>query len=304
MDMRKGIGRAAAFVALVFAVTYGIAFLYFRAGGTIGSPFAMPFFLLYMYIPALTVIFLQKAVYREGVIKPLDVSFRWNKWFLTAWFAMPICVLASIGVSLLLPGVHFDAHMTGLLDRLQSSMPPDQFAQTQHVIESMHGFFPFIVVGAGLIAGLIAGATVNAIAAFGEELGWRGFLAKNLGFMGFWPSSIVIGIIWGIWHAPLIIHGYNYPIHPKLGVLMMTVFTTLLSPIFMYVRLRAKSVIASSVMHGTLNAVAGLSLLFLKGGSDILPGMTGIAGFIVLFLANIGIFIYDRHFATEPVRMP
>ena len=40
---------------------------------------------------------------------------------------------------------------------------------------------------------LIAGVTVNAVAGFGEELGWRGFLQKELAFLGFWRSSLLIG---------------------------------------------------------------------------------------------------------------
>lgn len=75
---------------------------------------------------------------------------------------------------------------------------------------------------------------------------------------------------------------------------MMTVFTLLLSPIFSYVRLRAKSVIAAAVIHGSLNATLGLSIMVIKGGNDLTVGGTGLAGFIVLALVNIGIFVYDR----------
>ena len=48
----------------------------------------------------------------------------------------------------------------------------------------------------GLVLALIAGPTINAIAGFGEELGWRGFLQKEFSYMGFWKSSAVIGVIY------------------------------------------------------------------------------------------------------------
>jgi len=147
----------------------------------------------------------------------------------------------------------------------------------------------------------VAGITINAIAGFGEELGWRGLLQKELGYLGFWRSSAVIGIIWGIWHAPIIIQGYNYPQHPLAGVFMMTVFTLLLSPIFGYVRLKARSVIAAAIIHGSLNATAGLAIMVVAGGNDLMIGVTGLAGFIVLLIVNIAIFVYDRFLTRDPV---
>jgi membrane protease YdiL (CAAX protease family) len=81
----------------------------------------------------------------------------------------------------------------------------------------------------------------------------------------------------------------------------MIVFTLLLSPIFSYVRLQAKSVIAAAILHGSLNATIGLPLMVIKGGNDLTVGVTGLAGFIALALANVGIFIYDRYFARESI---
>ncbi len=149
--------------------------------------------------------------------------------------------------------------------------------------------------------GFVAGITINAIAGFGEELGWRGFLQRELGYLGFWKSSILIGLIWGIWHAPIILQGHNYPEHPQAGVLMMIIFTLLLSPIFSYIRLKAKSVIAAAVIHGSLNATVGLPLMVIKGGNDLIVGVTGLAGFIALALSNLALFIYDRYFAKEKI---
>ena len=80
---------------------------------------------------------------------------------------------------------------------------------------------------------------------------------------------------------------------------MMILFSMLLSPIFSYVRLKAKSVIAAAIIHGSLNATVGLPLMVIKGGNDLTVGVTGFAGFIVLALTNLGLFIYDHYFAKE-----
>ncbi len=84
---------------------------------------------------------------------------------------------------------------------------------------------------------------------------------------------------------------------------MMTIWCILLAPIFSYVRLKAKSVIAAAILHGSLNATAGLAIMVVKGGNDLLIGVTGLAGFIVLIIVNIGLFIYDNFIAKEPIVM-
>lgn len=163
--------------------------------------------------------------------------------------------------------------------------------------------FPIHPIWIGLAQGLIAGITINAVAGFGEELGWRGFLQKELGYIGFWKSSALIGIIWGVWHAPIILQGHNYPQHPIVGVFMMIVFCLLLTPIFSYVRLKAKSVIAAAIIHGSLNATAGLGIMVVKGGNDLLIGVTGVAGFIALAVINLFIFIFEHFIAKESIEM-
>ncbi len=67
------------------------------------------------------------------------------------------------------------------------------------------------------INSLVAGATINAIAAFEEESGWRGFLLNKLKHQSFIKTSFTIGLIWGVWHAPIILAGHNYPDHPCHG---------------------------------------------------------------------------------------
>jgi membrane protease YdiL (CAAX protease family) len=187
--------------------------------------------------------------------------------------------------------------MEGLRERLATVVPAEQLQQMQNN-PSVFNSHPILM---GLLLGLVAGVTINAVAGFGEELGWRGFLQRELGFLGFWKSSAVIGVIWGVWHAPLILRGHNYPQHPVIGVFMMTVLCVLLAPIFSYVRLRANSVIAAAIIHGSLNATAGISVVTVRGGNDLTVGIPGLAGFVVLAVVNLGIFIYDRFFAKEPL---
>src|SRR5690606_13655645 len=41
------------------------------------------------------------------------------------------------------------------------------------------------------------GALLNMIPAFGEELGWRGWLLPSLMPLGTWPALLISGAVWG-----------------------------------------------------------------------------------------------------------
>jgi membrane protease YdiL (CAAX protease family) len=189
--------------------------------------------------------------------------------------------------------------MTGMFEKLQQSV----FTTSQQIaqIKSRLAAFSVHPIWILLSLGLFAGITINAVFGFGEELGWRGLLQKEFAYMGFWRSSAVIGVVWGLWHAPIILRGYNYPQHPVAGLAMMIIMCVLLTPIFSYVRIKAKSVIAAAIIHGSFNATNGLSFMMVKGGNDLTVGVLGAAGFIVLVMVNIGIVVYDRILAKEPI---
>ena len=289
--------KALIFISLTFVLSYLLIFLYLALGGKWIMPGSLIVATSYMFVPLLVTIIVQKIMYKEPMKEPMGISFKVNRWFLVAWFLPVIIAFATLGVNLLFPGVEYSPEMAGIFERFESTLSPEQLQQMKDQINA-YSFHPIWI---GLLQGLIAGITINAIAAFGEELGWRGFLQKELGYLGFWKSSVAIGLIWGVWHAPIILQGHNYPEHPQAGVFMMVIFTLLLSPIFSYVRLKAKSVIAAAIIHGSLNATVGLPLMVLKGGNDLTIGVTGLAGFLVLALANFGLFIYDRYFAKEKI---
>src|SRR5574341_682328 len=230
--------KIALFLALTFFFSWLILPIYFAVGGKWNGPFTLAALLVYMFVPMTMAILVQKFVCHELLRQPFGIWFKPNRWFLYAWFAPPFLAIATIGTSLLIPGIHLSPGMEGMFARYGSALTPEQLQQMREQIAVLP-IHPFWLA---LIQGLIAGVTINAVAGFGEELGWRGFLQKELEPLGFWRSSLLIGVIWGIWHAPIILQGYNYPEHPLLGVVMMTVFTTLFAPLIAYARIKAKSV--------------------------------------------------------------
>jgi len=238
----------------------------------------------YMFIPALSVIILSKFIWKEdlrkwGIAKPKML------WFFIAWISPIILAFSVIPISTLFPGISFSPSMEGVLAKYVGS--PEQLRAMEEQLSTIGAYIPLIIV----IESLIAGITVNAIAALGEEYLWRGLLLKELKKYGWIKSSVFIGAIWGLWHAPLIIQGQNYPEHPYLGVLMMIVCCILLTPMFIYFTVRSKSVLTAAVMHGAMNASAGVGVMYTVGGSDLIVGLSGLAGFILLGIVDIILII-------------
>ena len=113
-----------------------------------------------------------------------------------------------------------------------------------------------------MVSLMIAAPFFNIIFAFGEEFGWRGFLQEKLTKRYPLPIALLtIGLIWGFWHAPLILLGYNYPHHPVIGVFLFTVFCVLFGIFLSWLRIRSDSIFPCALAHGAFNAYAGFGLL-------------------------------------------
>ena len=94
---------------------------------------------------------------------------------------------------------------------------------------------------------------------------------------------------------------YNYPQHPVAGVFMMVAECLLLTVLLMYFRKKSGSVIVAAIMHGTINAVAGVTNMVVMPANDLLYGAAGLAGMIVLLVVNICLFLYDRYISKEKI---
>ena len=294
----RAINRTTLFLLLTFISSFTVAGIYWLLGGQGPGGIGYTIFgAFYMFIPTIAVVIIKKLIHKEEIKSDLLVSFKINKWFFVAWLAPPMVMFTTIGINLLFPNISYNPEMTGLFDRLSNIMTPDEVEQMQVAVEEL----PINLIWLTLIQGLIAGITINALFAFGEELGWRGFLLKAYKNLNFVKASLIIGFIWGIWHAPMILMGHNYPQHPQLGVLMMVVFCILLTPFFLYITIKSKSVIAASIMHGTMNATAGISLMAIDGGSDLISGITGFAGFITLAIYLLILLIYDTYISKDKI---
>ena len=286
------------FLLLTFIISFSVAGIYkLFFSNELGNVSFTILGTIYMFIPTLSVVIVKKLIYGERLRRDLQISFKLNKWFVGAWLIMPLVAFLTLGINLLLPGVNYNPEMTGLAERFASMVTPEQLAEMKLQLAALPVSPVWMILGAGLFAGI----TVNAVAAFGEELGWRGFLLYQFRKMSFVKATLLTGAIWGIWHAPLILMGHNYPQHPIIGVFMMVVLCILISPIITYFTIKSKSVVAAAVLHGTMNATATISIIPIMGGSDLMTGMPGLAGMLAFLITGLVLFIYDQYISKEKI---
>lgn len=108
-----------------------------------------------------------------------------------------------------------------------------------------------------------ANQLILSIFIMGEEIGWRGFLQNRLiESYGIGVGIFILGIVWGIWHAPIALKGYNLPHHPKFEAYIFYPFVCVVySTVLAYLTLMTNSILPAILFHTTNNNLGGISLL-------------------------------------------
>lgn len=116
---------------------------------------------------------------------------------------------------------------------------------------SIFVFIPYFLIN------FVLGSIITGIFTLGEEVGWRGYLQnKMIKEFGIIPGVIFLGLVWGYWHLPIILMGYNFPEYPILGrFVLMPLMTVGFSAIFAWLTLRAKSLWPAVLAHGAINTL-------------------------------------------------
>ncbi len=260
------------FLGLAFGLTWGIWAVVYLLGGlenlfvfTVGS-------LLAMWGPGVAAIVCSRYVTPMSR-KELGVRRGNLERYASIYFFVLLFLIAAMGLSVGL-GIQ---EVNTPLEPLRSELADQPYPFND----------PILVVFINIVTAFTLAAVLNSLFALGEELGWRGYLLAKLAPLGMARASLLIGIIWGIWHAPAIFMGYNYPEHPWLGMVFMVWFTLGWSVIITWLRLAAGSVLAAAFGHGLINAVAGLPLLLLLDTDSLVRAPLGITGLVPLTLLAV-----------------
>ncbi|MFB3880628.1 MAG: CPBP family intramembrane glutamic endopeptidase [Armatimonadota bacterium] len=259
-----------AYLLLVFGLTWPIEIVLARRYLP-GSAAYTAILVIVMFIPALTAIIVRLFIERQGFA---DAGLRWGRgrYYLAGWLLPVAFGLAAMGLAILLRQAEFDPYMTETMVRINLQygsmrLPP---------FERMRLYF--------IIGSLSQVVILNLIPCFGEEFGWRGYLLMRLLPLGRVRAMVLTGAIWGLWHAPIILQGHNYPQHPLLGVPLMVTFCILLGIVLGWLRLASGSIFPAALAHASVNGPASNTLAFLRARNDLAAGLTGLLGQAVILL--------------------
>lgn len=243
------------------------------------------------FSPAIAAFIVRKWITKEGFA---DAGFRPNfkhgwKYYLIAWL-LPLFV-AGIVIGL--------AVLFGLS---QPDFTLQRFAQWMGAGASVPQVPPYLWFI--LPFQFLVGALFSTFILFGEEFGWRGYLQKRVAPGKPLLAAIITGIIWGVWHFPLNIQGYNFPNQRYLGLIVFPVSTIFLSIIFGWLQNKSNSIWAPSLAHAATNSVGAsfLLILFMGGPNWIWLNYVGILSWIPLGALSAWI-IWKKGLdpVTEPV---
>lgn len=289
--------RIYTFLALAFAIAWVTSLVIYLTGGLANSPalvegtgISLALVLLagpVMWAPALAHL-LTRWITGEGwqnlYLRP-RLKEGWPYW-LAAWFLPGLLTILGLVIYFLLFPGHFDPALGTLREMISAAGVelPDINLWT--------------IVAAQVIQALLLAPLVNSPATFGEEFGWRAYLQPKLLPLGPRKALLWMGLIWGVWHWPVILMGHNYgldyPGAPFLGPLVMVWFTLVLGIFLGWVAMRSGSVWPAVIGHAAINGIGGLGILFVQGEPNLLlgPAVAGLIG--SLGLALLAGWIFSR----------
>ncbi|MEY4237743.1 MAG: hypothetical protein RL339_344, partial [Pseudomonadota bacterium] len=119
---------------------------------------------------------------------------------------------------------------------------------------SVGGIAPLAALGLLLTAGTL----ISLTSALGEEIGWRGLLVPELAKLGSFRSvAIISGLIWTLYHVPLIIfadyHGSGTPLWYSLACFFPMVMA--IAVVMAWLRLKSDSLWPPALLHAAHNLI-------------------------------------------------
>ena len=95
---------------------------------------------------------------------------------------------------------------------------------------------------------------IGVFSALGEEIGWRGFLTPKAYALGWKLPTLKTGLIWAIWHLPIVAFGgYYKDANPLMIVALYTGMILALNIFMNWIRLYSGSVVVATMAHAFYN---------------------------------------------------
>ena len=193
-----------------------------------------------MFAPAAASV-VARLVLREGFA---DVSFRFGG--RRTWKAILLAVVFPIIIGLVAYGI---AWATGL-----AQFDPQPLGLVASFVGDTASPVTLFVVLLALTATI--GSIIGALSAAGEEIGWRGYMLMRLIDAGVPRPVLASGLIWALWHVPLIVAGvYVAGSSPVVSAMLFMVGVTSFGFVFARMRLETGSIWPAIALHGAWNSI-------------------------------------------------
>ncbi len=223
------------YLLLVFAFSSVFYFLVLHSG-KLGSAHGL-YVIGIMWCPALAAFATLKLKHRS--LSELGWKWPQTRYMVMSWY-IPLLYAAIAYVIVWTTGLGgFPNH--DLMQHLSVRMG-------QHTSPVVSTILYVILDGSfGLVYGLAT--------ALGEEIGWRGFLVPELSkTMGFTATALISGIVWALWHYPILIWGdYNAGTPAWYSLPCFTILVVELAFIFAWMRLKSGSLWTAAMLHASHN---------------------------------------------------
>src|SRR5262245_15352722 len=233
-----------------------------------------------MWTPAAASVVARVAL-REGFA---DVSFRLGG--RRGWKAIGLALIFPVVIGLIAYGIAWTSGLVGFSPEPLELVAPYVGEDTSPVVV----FVLNLVVAATILT------IYSARTAAGEEIGWRGYMLTRLIDAGVPRPILVSGLIWGLWHVPIILGGfYLAGPPPALAALLFMVTHTAVSFVYARLRLETGSVWPAVALHAAWNAVIQAAFDPASPG-EAAPLWVGEAGVLVAFIMVVAAaaFAYGR----------
>ncbi len=288
--------RVLIFLALAFGIAWLTGLVIYLNGGLVKSPQIAPGIPLavvllagpYMFAPAIAHL-LTRLLTREGwKDMGLRPHFRqgWRYW-LAGWVVPGLVTIIGAVVFFVLFPRYFDPALTALRQSLSKS--------------PVGALSPWAFVALETVGAILISPILNSINTFGEEFGWRAYLLPKLMPLGWKRAMLLMGVIWGVWHWPVIFMGYEYgfkyPGYPWVGPLLFVLIAFSFGTFLAWITLRGGSVWPAVIGHASINGIAALAALAVQGSPNpllgpLVVGLVGGIGYealaLILWLLPLG----------------
>ena len=242
-----------------------------------------------MLCPLLAVLLVQKVFLRQPTGIGWKVQGKRRFW-LAAWFGPAVfTVLAAVLYFAVFPH-RLDLSGSWLAAAYGGEMDAQTLRRELGVSNLSY------MLETGLFAITLA-PVINMFAALGEEAGWRGYMMPHLKEqLGLLNGRLLGGVIWGVWHWPLMLlvgyeYGTNYLGAPVLGLFVWCIVCFALNTLLDWLYEKTGCIWVPSIAHGAFNAVAALFVVLTNPADSYYnvlgPAPIGLIGMLPMLAAAV-----------------